>query len=143
MDSKGCGGGLVVSMLAFYSDDLSSIPLKPSTFSVKCYLKRTKITKKRPWLAHLKTLVSKYLHLLFKITLQGWLEYLKLSLLSIGNISGQDSGYRTRHGIINHVCNGELQLKGWFTLCCNSAATCNRRVPVRNFSNFLQQPATV
>ena len=31
------------------------IPLKPTNFSVKLCLKRTKINKKRPWLAHLKT----------------------------------------------------------------------------------------
>ena len=42
------GGGLVVSMLAFYSDDLSSIPVEVYNFSVKMLLKRTKINKKRP-----------------------------------------------------------------------------------------------
>ena len=30
----GRGGGQVVSVLAFYSDDLSSDPLKPTVFSV-------------------------------------------------------------------------------------------------------------
>ena len=48
---KGCGGGLVVSMLAFYSDDPSSIPAEVYNFSVKLLLKRTKINKKRPGLA--------------------------------------------------------------------------------------------
>ena len=87
MDSKDCGdGGLVVSVLAFYSDDLSSNPAEAYRFYVKCCFKRTEINKKRPGLAFSKY----YLHLLFKFTLQGWLEYLKLSLLSIGNISGQD-----------------------------------------------------
>ena len=39
--SKGCGGGQVVSVLAFYSDDPSSNPAKVSYYSVNC-LKRTK-----------------------------------------------------------------------------------------------------
>ena len=47
----GCGGGLVVSVLAFYSDDPSSIPAEVYNFSVKLLLKRTKINKKRPGLA--------------------------------------------------------------------------------------------
>ena len=50
----GRGGGQVVSVLVFYSDD----PLKPKCFLFLC-LKRTKINKKRPVLAHLK---NKYLH---------------------------------------------------------------------------------
>ena len=45
---------MVVSVLAFYSNDPSSIPTKVYNFSVKLLLKRTKINKKRPWLAHLK-----------------------------------------------------------------------------------------
>ena len=44
----GRGGGLVVSMLAFYSNHLSSIPVEVYNFSVKMLLKRTKINKKRP-----------------------------------------------------------------------------------------------
>ena len=48
----GRGGGLVVSVLAFYSDDPSSIPAEVYNFSVKLLLKRTKINKKRPGLAH-------------------------------------------------------------------------------------------
>ena len=32
---RGRGGGLVVSLLAFYSDDPSRIPLKPKVFSVR------------------------------------------------------------------------------------------------------------
>ena len=47
----GCGGGLVVSVLAFYSDDPSSIPAEVYNFSVKLLLKITKINKKRPGLA--------------------------------------------------------------------------------------------
>ena len=42
----GCGGGQVVSVLAFYSDDLSSNPAEVYNFSVKLLLKRTKINKK-------------------------------------------------------------------------------------------------
>ena len=42
----GRGGGLVVSVLAFYSDDPSSIPAEVYNFSVKLLLKRTKINKK-------------------------------------------------------------------------------------------------
>ena len=33
---SGCGGGLVVSVLAFYSDDPSSIPAEVHNFSVNC-----------------------------------------------------------------------------------------------------------
>ena len=51
----GRGGGQVVSVLAFYSDNPSSNPAEVYNFSVKLLLKRTKIkTKKRPGLAHLK-----------------------------------------------------------------------------------------
>ena len=42
----GRGGGEVVSVLAFYSDDPSSNPAKVYKFSVKLLLKRTKINKK-------------------------------------------------------------------------------------------------
>ena len=54
----GCGGGQVVSVLAFYSDDPSSNPAEVFNFSVKLLLKRTKINKKRPGLAHLKKRVG-------------------------------------------------------------------------------------
>ena len=50
----GRDGGLVVSVLAFYSDDPSSIPAKVYNFSVKLLLKITKINIKRPGLANLK-----------------------------------------------------------------------------------------
>ena len=40
------GGGQVVSVLAFYSDDPSSNPAEVYKFSVKLYLKRT---EKRGW----------------------------------------------------------------------------------------------
>ena len=49
---KGRGGGLVVSVLAFYSNDPSLIPAEVYNFSVKLLVKRTKINKKRPRLAH-------------------------------------------------------------------------------------------
>ena len=42
----GCGGGQVVSVLAFYSDDPSLNPAEVYNFSVKLLLKRTKINKK-------------------------------------------------------------------------------------------------
>ena len=48
----GSGGGQVVSVLALYSDDPSSNPAEVYIFSVKLNLKRTKINKKRPELAH-------------------------------------------------------------------------------------------
>ena len=44
--SKGCGGGQVVSVLAFYSNDPSSNPAQVSNFCVKLLLKRTKINNK-------------------------------------------------------------------------------------------------
>ena len=40
------GGGQVVSVLAFYSDDPSSNPAEVYNFSVKLLLKRMKINKK-------------------------------------------------------------------------------------------------
>ena len=52
----GRGGGQVVSVLAFYSDDPSSNPAEVYNFSVKLLLKRTKINKKEagvgPFLKH-------------------------------------------------------------------------------------------
>ena len=42
----GSGGGQVVSVLAFYSDDASSNPAEVYNFSVKLLLKRIKINKK-------------------------------------------------------------------------------------------------
>ena len=45
MDSLGLGGGQVVSVLAFYSDDPSSNPAEVYNFSVKFLLKRMKINK--------------------------------------------------------------------------------------------------
>ena len=48
LEDRGSGGrGHVVSVLAFYSDDPSSNPNKDYTFSVKVYMKRMKINKKR------------------------------------------------------------------------------------------------
>ena len=41
----GSGGGQVVSVLAFYSDDPSSNPVEVYNFSVRLYLKRTKKQK--------------------------------------------------------------------------------------------------
>ena len=46
MKTRGRGGGQVVSMLAFYSDDPSSNPAEVCSFSVKLLWKRTKINKK-------------------------------------------------------------------------------------------------
>ena len=54
MDSLGLGGGQVVSVLAFYSDDPSSNPAEVYNFSVKLLLKRMKKKKQRPGLAHFK-----------------------------------------------------------------------------------------
>ena len=48
----GSGGGQVVSVLAFYSDDPSSNPVEVYNFSVKLYLKRTKKQKQPGW--HIK-----------------------------------------------------------------------------------------
>ena len=52
-------------MLAFYPDDLSSNPTEVYNFSVKLYLKSTKINKKRPGLAHS---FKKLMFLLYIIT---------------------------------------------------------------------------
>ena len=52
---RGRGGGQVVSVLTFYSNDLSSNPAEVYSFSVKCFcLKRTKIKQKDAWVANLK-----------------------------------------------------------------------------------------
>ena len=45
-------GGQVVSLLAFYSDDLSSNTAEVNNFSGKLNLKTMKINKKRPGLDH-------------------------------------------------------------------------------------------
>ena len=50
----GRGGGQVVSMLAFYSDDPSSNPAEVYNFSVKLLLKRMKINKKEAGVGHFK-----------------------------------------------------------------------------------------
>ena len=42
----------MVIVLAFYSNDPSSNPTEVYNFSVKLLVKRTKINKKRPGLAH-------------------------------------------------------------------------------------------
>ena len=42
----GCGGGQVVSVLAFYSDDQSSNPAEVYNFSVKIVIEKKKINKK-------------------------------------------------------------------------------------------------
>ena len=57
------GGGQVVSVLSFYSDDLSLNPAEDNNFSQKMFLKRKKMNKKRPGLAHLKSVVFKKLDL--------------------------------------------------------------------------------
>ena len=57
---RGRGGGQVLSVLAFYSDDPSSNPTEVYNFSVKLLMKRTKINKKRPGLAHLKKINSSF-----------------------------------------------------------------------------------
>ena len=55
------GGGQVVSVLAFYFDDLSSNPTEVYNFSVKLYLKRKEINKKRPgWSIFQETLKGDY-----------------------------------------------------------------------------------
>ena len=46
------GGGQVVSVLAFYSDDSSSNPAGANNYSIKLLLKWSKINEKRPGLAH-------------------------------------------------------------------------------------------
>ena len=57
----GRGGGQVVSVLAFYSDDPSSNPAEVYNFSVKLLLKRTKIKKEAgvgPFFLKKKTIKS-------------------------------------------------------------------------------------
>ena len=44
----------MVSVLDFNSDDPSLNPADDNNFSVKLYLKRMKLNKKRPGMAHLK-----------------------------------------------------------------------------------------
>ena len=66
----GRGGGQVVSVLAFYSDDPSSNPAEVYNFSVKLLLKRTKINKKRPGLTHFfKKITANLIFKFLKFTL--------------------------------------------------------------------------
>ena len=52
---QGCGGGLVVSVLAFYSDDPSSIPAEVYNFFCKIVVEKNENKqKKRPGLAQFK-----------------------------------------------------------------------------------------
>ena len=55
----------MVSALAFSSDVPSSNPAEAFIFSVKCVLKRTKINKKRPRLAHFRIIEQKNLGQVF------------------------------------------------------------------------------
>ena len=57
-ENLGRGGGQVVSMLAFYSDNPSSNPAEVYNFSVKLLLKRTKINKKEAGVGPLEKKVS-------------------------------------------------------------------------------------
>ena len=51
--NMGCGGGQVVSVLAFYSNNPSSNPAEAYSFSVKfLFEKEQKQNKKRPGLVH-------------------------------------------------------------------------------------------
>ena len=52
LERWGRGGGQVVSVLTFYSNDPSSNPAEVYNVSVKLLLKRTKINKKEAGLAH-------------------------------------------------------------------------------------------
>ena len=54
----GRGDGYVVSVLTFYSDDPSSNPAEAYSLSVKLCLKRMKINKNMPGLAHLIVLIN-------------------------------------------------------------------------------------
>ena len=58
----------MVSVLAFYSDDMSSNPVEIYNFSVKLYLKSTKIIKTRPGLAHLKKQTINLVVLIWQIS---------------------------------------------------------------------------
>ena len=68
----GRGGGQVVSMLALYSDDLSSNPAEVLDFSVELCLKRTKINKKEagvgPFFKKQIIFVEKLILIIFPIT---------------------------------------------------------------------------
>ena len=44
----GRGGGQVVSVLAYYSDDLSTNPAEAYSFSIKFLLEKIEINKERP-----------------------------------------------------------------------------------------------
>ena len=52
----GRGGGQVVSVLAFYSDDPSSNLAEDNKLTVKLHLIRTKLNKKMPRLPHEKSI---------------------------------------------------------------------------------------
>ena len=65
----------MVSVLAFYSNDPSSIPTEVYNYSVKLLLKRTKINKKRPGLAHFLKKIDKRLTFLFATPWSEGFEY--------------------------------------------------------------------
>ena len=50
----------MVSMQAFYSDDLSSSPAEAYSFYYKFWFENNKNKQKRPWLVHLKRLSTSY-----------------------------------------------------------------------------------
>ena len=66
----------MVSKLAFYSVDPSSNPADVYSFNSVNYLKRTKINKKRPGLAHLKKDLSSW-----TVQLAEWAEKVPCILL--------------------------------------------------------------
>ena len=51
--SMGCGGGQVVSVLAYYSDNPSSNPTEAYSFFYKIVFEKNEINKKRPTLDHI------------------------------------------------------------------------------------------
>ena len=115
VEFMGRGGGQVVSVLAFYSDDPSSHPTEALSFSIILCLKRTKINKKRPGLAHF-----------FKKLNLGWANpnsYVFTKQLQWNNILGnkncqwQDLNRRSIESVHYSRCPSSFKHENFFLEC--------------------------
>ena len=95
--------GLVVSELAFFSDNPCLNPAKVYNLSVKLFLKRTKINKKTPGLVHF-----------FKKTKLNFLNYFR----SLWNVDGSLDKCHCRRS--QKLVSSKLKLRSWKVKNCRS-----------------------
>ena len=114
----------MVSVLAFYSNDPSSIPTEVYNYSVKLLLKRTKINKKRPGLAHFLKKIDKRLTFLFATPWSEGFEYvvtvLELKFVLSSNYLQYSPTLHVKHCAVkndtsDNVC-GEPDFLFFFTI---------------------------